>query len=263
MIFSQFEQVLRKNFPLDWTIDHFTPKFDFGKRYEKKIYSKIGITLYASKRILIEAQKRKINLLLTYIPLFLKPIAKIDDIYIDQSKILALSNLSLFSIGDTLNFMEGGVTDTIIRNATLSHIQNLSMNYNNIDIPIGRLCIPIQENLHLKTLLMNLKRNLQIPSVQYWPNGESIVKRVVIIDPHSLALLDLNQIVEKNVDTIISYDLPLELISTIINFNITTINLSGYICLDLSLRNFTKQLSILLPRIEIDYIETLFPDVVI
>ena len=59
MILSQIESVIEKNFPLEWTLKHYTPGFAFGRKKNQKIYSKIAVSSFASNKILLEVKKKK------------------------------------------------------------------------------------------------------------------------------------------------------------------------------------------------------------
>ncbi|MHA1611347.1 MAG: Nif3-like dinuclear metal center hexameric protein [Promethearchaeota archaeon] len=254
MILSQIESVIEKNFPLEWTLQHYTPGFAFGRKKNQKIYSKIAVTTFATNKILLELKKKKIHLLLTYYPLFPPNMMRINDVYITQIQLLTLGDITLYTLGDILNFIEGGVGDVILRAANLNHLQNFSLNFNNQKIPVGRIGKPFYDEIQIEKLLQNLKRNLKPKFILFHGDPNSFAKKIVSIDPISLNKVDFNQIIMENIDTVITYDLSYEISLKIENLGVNLIILDSKVCLQASLEKFVKKMSILLPRMEIVYL---------
>ena len=256
MILSQIESVLEKSFPLEWTLQHYTSGFAFGRRRNQKIYRKIAVTSYASNKILLEMKKKKIHFLVTYYPTFPPNLMKINDIYITQIQLLTLSDITLYTIGEVLNYFEGGVMDILLRAANLNHISNFSLKFQDQKVPIGRIGKPFYDEIQIDKLLQNLKRNLKPKFILLHGDPNSLAKKIACFDPISLHKIDFNQILMENIDTIITYDLSYEISLKIENLGINLLNLDSKVCLQAALEKLVRRLSVLMPRMEIEYIDS-------
>ncbi|WP_457556659.1 Nif3-like dinuclear metal center hexameric protein [Candidatus Harpocratesius sp.] len=263
MFFNQIETVLKKNFPFDWTFNNSHAHFVFGQKNSNKVYRTLGISLYPSKDILLSAKKRNIHLLITYFSPFLNPIQKISDSYILLVKIMTLADISVFVIGDLINYIEGGVLDLIIRNASLNRVKNIYLDGDTTAIPIGRKCTTLQEKTNLKIITQNLKKNFKVKNISLWGDPLTFVRNIGIFEPKSLEKLDIDLLSLEQIDLVISYDLPLNLIWRYFNIGVNVINLNSYYCLSNALQNFHKQLNLLLPRIKIEFLSPKFGNLVI
>ena len=180
----------------------------------------------------------------------------INDVYITQIQLLTLGAITLYTLGDILNFIEGGVVDVILRAANINHIRNFSLNFNNQKIPVGRIGKPYYDEIQIEKLLQNLKRNLKPKYILFHGDPNRFARKIVSIDPISLIKVDFNQILMEDIDTVITYDLSYEFSLKIENLGINLINLDSKVCLQSSLEKFARKMSILLPRMEIEYIES-------
>ncbi|MHA1776216.1 MAG: Nif3-like dinuclear metal center hexameric protein [Promethearchaeota archaeon] len=254
MYFQQIESILQKNYPFAWKSLSFQPYLEFGEKSSNKWYSTLGISLFPSKEVIISAKKQNIHFIFTYFPLFFRPVKQISEFSIKDIKLLALSDISLYVIGNLIQFCKGGILDMMIRMSSLDLIKNISEQKSEESIPIGRLCRPLTNSTDFSYILQNLQKNFGAKNVHLWGSTKSKVERIGIFEVDSLLKIGFKVLFEENIEVIVTSDLSLNWIWKLVNLGITVISIDSLTYLTHGLENFSKQLSVLMPRMKIEYI---------
>lgn len=264
MYFQQIEAILQKNFPFEWKALEFKPSLQFGDNIESKWFNSLGVSLFPSKEVLLYAKKHNFYLLFTYYPLFHFPLEKISGFSTSELKLMVFSGISLYTIGDLIFFCRGGILDLITKSASLERIKNIYYPNHEYSIPIGRLCKPLMSSSNLNSILQNLKKNFGPKNIHLWGgNTDFNVNSIGIFEKKTLLKLDFDVFREEKIDLIIISDIELDWIWRFVNSGIIVITVDLLSSLTQGLKIFAKELSVLLPRLNVEYIPNSIQSIVI
>ncbi|MFX1276821.1 MAG: Nif3-like dinuclear metal center hexameric protein [Promethearchaeota archaeon] len=187
MDIEEIRQLIEKSLsPNINLIDNELYGIHYGDKKKKNI-KKILMTVDLSLKAIHYAIKNKINLIISFYGLIHKPIIMFNNNLINKLNLLSKYPISIFILNSSLISAEGGISDIIseLLFLKLEHTFNI-MNFNNLEIPIGRICSPKfytneREDLTLNTLIKRIKQNYNIDKIIYVGELNKVLKKICII----------------------------------------------------------------------------------
>jgi putative NIF3 family GTP cyclohydrolase 1 type 2 len=237
----------------------------YGSAQNEKIIKKILLTVNLDIESIHFALKNKINLIISAYPLITKPIAKFNSNLINKLSLLSKYPITIFSLNSAYIGAEGGVLDTIIEALylQLDKIVEIKTAENKF-LPLGRICIPKKylnnnKSITLETLIMRIKTNLKMKTVNYVGNTQKIIDKVCIIVGNLNLMEILNEDIKEKCDCYILEKIDYPLASFAESLGFTLIEISHFETTRLSIKKLYNILSLQYPHEEFFIFESKNP----
>jgi len=213
---------------------------------------KIMVTLDPTYDALVEAARKKVNLVITHHSLFSKPTLHVSDVYIKVLGVALRYKIGLYVVHTNWDAVEGGISDTLADALELDVIDTLPASYGSDTIPLGRVCM-IRRKLNLSIFLQFIMEKLNVNCIRYTGKLDEEVKCVAVAGGLGVNEDMLMKAKEKNVDTYVTGDFHHR---TALLANILGIKLIGathYATETIGMKRLSYLLQLELPEVEVYY----------
>ncbi|MHA1292644.1 MAG: Nif3-like dinuclear metal center hexameric protein [Promethearchaeota archaeon] len=190
MFLYEITSLLKKNIsPKIYSLNSDAYGIQFGNQSKQRVIRKIMLTVDLNLNALQFAIKNKINLIITYYGLIIKPVLMFNEYLLKKFSLLLKNSMTVFTLNSSFIGPEGGITDTIRKSLFLELDKTFNIkNKLGEKVPIGRICIPKEYHiknkkkpLFLEDLIKRIKTNFNIKVVRYVGSLEKTIEKVCII----------------------------------------------------------------------------------
>lgn len=142
---------------------------------------KCVVSLDPTLRVIMGALQAKANLIITHHPLPLSLSRNVSDELLKKIELLGAKRSTLFSVHSNWMSAENGITDTLIDVLGLKKLDVFQPLCGNREIPLGRICEPLSENMSLELFLDQLAHKLNLKAIDYVGKPDSPVGKICIV----------------------------------------------------------------------------------
>lgn len=206
MLFSQLYEKLIKIVPPENGLRDDLYGMQFGSILNSGDFdlSRVILCVDPTKHVISEAIKQKISLIISHHGLTHQSFLNINDLMLDQVKLLAINNIRLFIMHTALDAAMEGISESYAKFAGINVENNFYFRDKGEKKPIGRIGTPFRANLTLKDIAESLKRNLQLPYVRIVGNPGNIVKKAAVVGGKGFKTELITDILNAGCDTFIT-----------------------------------------------------------
>jgi len=213
---------------------------------------KIMVTLDPTYDALVEAARKKVDLVITHHPLFSKPTWHISDTYLEVLRVALRYKIGLYVAHTNWDAVEGGVSDTLAEVLELDVIDTLPALYGSDTIPLGRICM-VRRNFNLSVFLQFVIQKLNVNCVRYTGKLDEEVKCVAVAGGLGVNEDMLRKAKEKNVDTYVTGEFRHRDVLLAKVLGIKLVGASHYATETVGMKRLFYILQLELPEVEIYY----------
>lgn len=248
------KEKLREIAPPELGIKNDLYGLQFGSELKDRNLKKIIICIDPTKQVILEAVKRKAHLIISHHGFMENRNEYLNDEVLDQIKLLSMNDIDLFVIKSAWDAASGGISESLTKLLGLNIEQPLHILDYGVLKPIGRIGSPILGTLTFYSFLKNIKRHLNVPTLQYWGNLEDSVNMVGIIGGIGLNEPMIKKFRKLGCDTAVTGDISYLGWLLARKLNLKIVSTTHYVSEELGMKNLARILSLVFPRDEIIYL---------
>lgn len=149
---------------------------------KNKEVKKVLLALDCTLKVIEEAKKENVELIITHHPLIFKRPSSITTDTLQGKKIIELikNDISLYSSHTNLDSVENGLNDTIISILGFDNFKILEKNKRDDKAGLGRI-VSLNESIQLEDLISKIKKSLNINNLRV-VKGKDKVNKIAIIN---------------------------------------------------------------------------------
>lgn len=149
---------------------------------KNKEVKKVLLALDCTLKVIEEAKKENVDLIITHHPLIFKRPSSITTDTLQGKKIIELikNDISLYSSHTNLDSVENGLNDTIVSILGFDNFKILEKNKRDDKAGLGRI-VSLNESIQLEDLISKIKKSLNINNLRV-VKGKDKVNKIAIIN---------------------------------------------------------------------------------
>ena len=149
---------------------------------KNKEVKKVLLALDCTLKVIEEAKKENVELIITHHPLIFKRPSSITTHTLQGKKIIELikNDISLYSSHTNLDSVENGLNDTIVSILGFDNFKILEKNKSDDKACLGRI-VSLNESIQLEDLISKIKKSLNINNLRV-VKGKDKVNKIAIIN---------------------------------------------------------------------------------
>ena len=149
---------------------------------KNKEVKKVLLALDCTLKVIEEAKKENVELIITHHPLIFKRPRSITTDTLQGKKIIELikNDISLYSSHTNLDSVENGLNDTIVSILGFDNFKILEKNKRDDKAGLGRI-VSLNESIQLEDLISKIKKSLNINNLRV-VKGKDKVNKIAIIN---------------------------------------------------------------------------------
>lgn len=149
---------------------------------KNKEVKKVLLALDCTLKVIEEAKKENVELIITHHPLIFKRPSSITTDTLQGKKIIELikNDISLYSSHTNLDSVENGLNDTIVSILGFDNFKILEKNKRDDKAGLGRI-VSLNESIQLEDLISKIKKSLNINNLRV-VKGKDNVNKIAIIN---------------------------------------------------------------------------------
>lgn len=149
---------------------------------KNKEVKKVLLALDCTLKVIEEAKKENVELIITHHPLIFKRPSSITTDTLQGKKIIELikNDISLYSSHTNLDSVENGLSDTIVSILGFDNFKILEKNKRDDKAGLGRI-VSLNESIQLEDLISKIKKSLNINNLRV-VKGKDKVNKIAIIN---------------------------------------------------------------------------------
>ena len=149
---------------------------------KNKEVKKVLLALDCTLKVIEEAKKENVELIITHHPLIFKRPSSITTDTLQGKKIIELikNDISLYSSNTNLDSVENGLNDTIVSILGFDNSKILEKNKRDDKAGLGRI-VSLNESIQLEDLISKIKKSLNINNLRV-VKGKDKVNKIAIIN---------------------------------------------------------------------------------
>ena len=149
---------------------------------KNKEVKKVLLALDCTLKVIEEAKKENVELIITHHPLIFKRPSSITTDTLQGKKIIELikNDISLYSSHTNLDLVENGLNDTIVSILGFDNFKILEKNKRDDKAGLGRI-VSLNESIQLEDLISKIKKSLNINNLRV-VKGKDKVNKIAIIN---------------------------------------------------------------------------------
>ena len=149
---------------------------------KNKEVKKVLLALDCTLKVIEEAKKENVELIITHHPLIFKRPSSITTDTLQGKKIIELikNDISLYSSHTNLDSVENGLNDTIVSILGFDNFKILEKNKRDDKAGLGRI-VSLNESIQLEDLISKIKKSLNINNLRV-VKGKDKINKIAIID---------------------------------------------------------------------------------
>ena len=149
---------------------------------KNKEVKKVLLALDCTLKVIEEAKKENVELIITHHPLIFKRPSSITTDTLQGKKIIELikNDISLYSSHTNLDSVENGLNDTIVSILGFDNFEILEKNKRDDKAGLGRI-VSLNESIQLEDLISKIKKSLNINNLRV-VKGKDKVNKIAIIN---------------------------------------------------------------------------------
>ena len=149
---------------------------------KNKEVKKVLLALDCTLKVIEEAKKENVDLIITHHPLIFKRPSSITSDTLQGKKIIELikNDISLYSSHTNLDSVENGLNDTIVSILGFDNFKILEKNKRDDKAGLGRI-VSLNESIQLEDLISKIKKSLNINNLRV-VKGKDKVNKIAIIN---------------------------------------------------------------------------------
>ena len=233
----------------------------YGKTDRNKIITKILITTDLRYEALHFAVKKKVNMILTFEPLFNGEIRKINQKLQKRLLLLSKGHFTIFILGKPFLLAENGVLENIIKMLylRLEDVITIDNSYNK-QLPVGRVCtfkdyLKPKKKKTFKQLIDRICNNFRTNHIKYVGNFNRELKRIYLSLEKDLSSDIIQKAFSLDCNCFLVRRINEDISNSFIDTDICMIELPFWECIRKSLSALTNTLGLEFPYDEFIYYE--------
>jgi GTP cyclohydrolase I len=265
MLWSMLEEKLRNEIaPPSNGLSDDIYGLQFGSILSEKNIKTVVLCLDVSKEIIIEANKRNAQLIISHHGLTHSPFKYINDQLLDRIKLLSNYNISLWVMHTAWDAAPGGISEMYARMAGMQVVDNFYFNDRGSKKPIGRIGVPLSKEIDnskvsFESIIKNLSKNLKLKNVKYYGDLQDNVERAAICAGKGLNSEKIIDAIKEGCDTYIAGEINYPEYLLARELNLKLIETTHYSSEKIGMESLQKILTTTFPRDEFIFIESFDP----
>ncbi|MCK5240093.1 MAG: Nif3-like dinuclear metal center hexameric protein [Candidatus Thorarchaeota archaeon] len=222
----------------------------------KTTINRIVVATYPSAKAVAKASQEKANLLISYRPMFGKPIKQISDLNLVRLRLLAKNYISTYVIGSPWISAKDGLTDALVDALNLKQTNNFTAKgiFSNT-VPIGRFCESSSVMNH-SGFANYIASKLEIPSVNFTGNLDDETQQIMVCVGCTVTSELLFKAIQENAKTIITGEVLPEIRMKAHEVGMNLFEIGTFAAEAPGMKRLRHQMSLEYPELKIEYTDT-------
>lgn len=263
MLLSQLIQKLKHLVPSENGLSDDLYGLQFGSLLTDPVLHKIILCVDPSKNIIRETIKLKSHFIISHHGITWSKTLYFNDLLLDALSLLASNQIMIFVAHTALDAASEGISECYAKAAGFNVVGNFYVTDVGKRKPIGRIGIPLRENISVRNIAENLKRFLNLPRIRILGNPNAIIKKAVIIAGNGLRAEYITEILSLGCDTFVSGEFGHYEVVAARDLGLNLIESSHFKSEKIGMENLQRILSLTFPRDEFLYIDSEEPMIVL
>ena len=254
----QIVKRLQELSPRDMTVQGLESRVEVGPQTDtdqtNTTVNRMLIATYPSARVVTKASQDRINLLVTYRPLFPFAIDRLSGLDLVRVRLLAKNYISTYVIGSGWLCARDGLNDALIDMLGLEKIGDFSTESDyGMLATIGRMCKPPGVKNH-SGFVNYLASKLNISSVMFSGDLDDEVGDVLVIAGNHVDMPDIINGRKQDIKTLVTGELAPELRLLAHEEGMNTLELGAFVSVDPGMKRLRDSISLEFPELKVDFI---------
>ena len=251
---------MRELSPREQTIRGLESRVEIGPQTETEqantTINRVLIATYPSARVVTKATQDKVNLLVTYRPLFPYAVDRLSGLDLVRVRLLTKNYISSYVIGSGWLCKRDGLNDALIEMLGFKIIGDFTTesDFNEL-ISIGRVCKP--PGVKNQSGFVNfVAGKMGVDTVLFSGNLDDEVRNVLVIAGNSVDMPEIINAKNQDLDTLVTGDLSPEIRLLANEESINTLELGAFSTEEPGMRRLRDVMSLDFPELKVDFAES-------
>jgi putative NIF3 family GTP cyclohydrolase 1 type 2 len=251
---------LRELSPKEHTIRGLESRVEIGPQTETEqantTINRVLIATYPSARVVTKATQDKVNLLVTYRPLFPFAIDRLSGLDLVRVRLLSKNYISAYVIGSGWLCKRDGLNDALVETLGFKKSGDFmaESDYGELS-PVGRICKP--PGVKNQSGFVNyLAGKMELDAVLFSGDLDDEVKDVLVIAGNSVDMPEIISAKDQNLDTLVTGDLSPEIRLLANEEGINTLELGAFTTEEPGMKRLRDVISLDFPEMKIEFTES-------
>jgi putative NIF3 family GTP cyclohydrolase 1 type 2 len=251
---------LRELSPKEYTVRGFESRVEIGPQTETELgnttINRILIATYPSARVVTKATQDKVNLLITYRPLFPFAIDRLTGLNLIRVRLLTKNYISTYVIGSGWLCVRDGLNDTLVEALGIKKKGEFMAESDFDDLaPIGRVCEP--PGVKNQSGFVNyVAGKLGLNTVLFSGDLDDEVRDVLVIAGSMVDMPEIISAKNQDLDTLVTGDLSPEIRLLASEEGINTLELGAFTTEEPGMKRLRDVISLDFPELKTEFTES-------
>jgi putative NIF3 family GTP cyclohydrolase 1 type 2 len=251
---------LRELSPKEYTVRGLESRVEIGPQTETELgnttINRILIATYPSARVVTKATQDKVNLLVTYRPLFPFAIDRLTGLDLIRVRLLTKNYISTYVIGSGWLCVRDGLNDTLVEALGIKKKGEFMAESDFDDLaPIGRVCEP--PGVKNQSGFVNyVAGKLGLNTVLFSGDLDDEVRDVLVIAGSMVDMPEIISAKNQDLDTLVTGDLSPEIRLLASEEGINTLELGAFTTEEPGMKRLRDVISLDFPELKTEFTES-------
>ncbi len=251
---------LRELSPKEHTVRGLESRVEIGPQTEAELanttINRVLIATYPSARVVTKATQDKVNLLVTFRPLFPFAIDRISGLDLIRVRLLTKNYISSYVVGSGWLCKRDGLNDALVENLGFKKSGDFMAESDFGELsPIGRICKP--PGVKNQSGFVNyLAGKMGLETVLFSGDLDDEVKDVLVIAGSTVDMPEVIAAKNQGLDTLVTGDLSPEIRLLANEEGINTLELGAFVTEEPGMRRLRDVISLDFPEMKIEFTES-------
>jgi putative NIF3 family GTP cyclohydrolase 1 type 2 len=251
---------LRELSPKEYTVRGLESRVEIGPQTETELgnttINRILIATYPSARVVTKATQDKVNLLITYRPLFPFAIDRLTGLNLIRVRLLTKNYISTYVIGSGWLCVRDGLNDTLVEALGIKKKGEFMAESDFDDLaPIGRVCEP--PGVKNQSGFVNyVAGKLGLNTVLFSGDLDDEVRDVLVIAGSMVDMPEIISAKNQDLDTLVTGDLSPEIRLLASEEGINTLELGAFTTEEPGMKRLRDVISLDFPELKTEFTES-------
>lgn len=251
---------LRELSPQEYTIRGLESRVEIGPQTETELanttINRVLIATYPSARVVTKATQDKVNLLVTYRPLFPFAIDRLSGLDLIRVRLLTKNYISTYAIGSGWLCMRDGLNDALVETLGFKKKGDFMAESDFGELaPMGRICIP--PGVKNQSGFANyLAGKMGLETVLFSGDLDDEVKDVLVIAGSNVDMPEVIAAKNQGLDTLVTGDLSPEIRLLANEEGVNTLELGAFTTEEPGMKRLRDVMSLDFPEMKIEFTES-------
>lgn len=252
---------LRNLSPREFVIRGLESRVEIGPQTEKEqantTINRVLVATYPSARVVTKATQDKVNLLITYRPLFPFAIDRLSGLDLVRVRLLTKNYISTYVVGSGWLCIRDGLNDALVENLGLRVTSEfLTESDFGESAAIGRVCEP--PGVKNQSGFVNyVAGKIGLESVLFSGDLDDEVKDILVIAGSNVDMPEIINAKNQDLDTLITGELSPEIRLLANEEGINTLELGAFVTEEPGIKRLRDVISLDFPEMRVEFIESI------